>query len=33
VASILISKGYTKVYVLKGGWNEWYYSGYPVEKK
>jgi 3-mercaptopyruvate sulfurtransferase SseA len=28
-----MSKGYKKVYVLKGGWNEWYYSGYPVEKK
>jgi len=27
-----MSKGYTKVYVLKGGWNEWYDSGYPVEK-
>jgi len=30
---MLMAKGYKKVYVLKGGWNEWYNSGYPVEKK
>jgi len=29
----LISRGYTKVYALKGGWHEWEGSGYPVEKK
>jgi 3-mercaptopyruvate sulfurtransferase SseA len=25
--------GFTKVYALKGGWNEWKTAGYPVEKK
>jgi len=30
---MLMAKGYKKVYVLKGGWNDWYGSGYPVEKK
>ncbi|NWG03959.1 MAG: rhodanese-like domain-containing protein [Syntrophaceae bacterium] len=25
--------GYTKVYVLKGGWEEWLKAGYPTEKK
>jgi len=29
----LMSRGYTKVYALKGGWYEWEGSGYPVEKK
>lgn len=24
---------YTKVYVLKGGWEEWLKAGYPTEKK
>jgi rhodanese-related sulfurtransferase len=31
----VISKGrdgYTKVYVLKGGWEEWLKAGYPTEK-
>lgn len=27
------SEGYTKVYVLKGGWEEWLKAGYPTEKK
>jgi len=25
--------GYSKVYVLKGGWEEWLKAGYPTEKK
>jgi len=25
--------GYTKVFALRGGWNEWNGAGYPVEKK
>ena len=25
--------GYTKAYVLKGGWEEWLKAGYPTEKK
>jgi rhodanese-related sulfurtransferase len=25
--------GYTKVYALKGGWEEWLKAGYPTEKK
>jgi rhodanese-related sulfurtransferase len=29
----LISSGFTEVYALKGGWKEWYKSGYPVEAK
>jgi len=32
-AQILREKGYTKVYVLKGGWEEWLKAGYPTEKK
>jgi len=24
---------FTKVYALKGGWNEWYRSKYPVDEK
>ena len=32
-AQILIAKGYTKVYVLKGGWEEWLKANYPTEKK
>jgi rhodanese-related sulfurtransferase len=27
------AEGYTKVYVLKGGWEEWLKAGYPTEKK
>lgn len=35
VKNFLESKyeGYTKVYVLKGGWEEWLKAGYPTEKK
>jgi 3-mercaptopyruvate sulfurtransferase SseA len=33
VASQLASAGFKKVEVLKGGWNEWVASKYPVEKK
>jgi rhodanese-related sulfurtransferase len=33
VAQELASAGYKKVEVLKGGWNEWVLSQYPVEKK
>jgi rhodanese-related sulfurtransferase len=33
VAQQLISAGIDKVEVLKGGWNEWVMSQYPVEKK
>jgi len=33
VAQQLASNGFKKVEVLKGGWNEWYESKYPVEKK
>jgi 3-mercaptopyruvate sulfurtransferase SseA len=29
----LIDKGYTKVYALKGGWNEWVKSKYPLEQR
>jgi len=25
--------GFTKVYALKGGWNEWSNADYPTEKK
>jgi 3-mercaptopyruvate sulfurtransferase SseA len=25
--------GYTKVFALKGGWNEWKKRGYPTEAK
>jgi len=25
--------GFTKVYALKGGWEEWLKAGYPTEKK
>ncbi len=32
-AQILIEKGYTKIYVLEGGWEEWLKAGYPTEKK
>jgi len=33
VALQLIKMGYTKVFALKGGWNEWEKAGYPTEKK
>ena len=28
---VLVSKGYTNVRALKGGWNAWQAAGYPVE--
>ncbi|MBW1765318.1 MAG: hypothetical protein JRJ23_11400 [Deltaproteobacteria bacterium] len=27
----MIAKGYTTIYVLKGGWNEWLKAEYPIE--
>lgn len=33
VAQKFIEQGFTKVYVLKGGWEEWLKAGYPTEKK
>jgi rhodanese-related sulfurtransferase len=33
VAQKLVRMGYTKVYALKGGWNEWLKENYPTEKK
>lgn len=27
------TEGYTKAYVLKGGWEEWLKANYPTEKK
>jgi rhodanese-related sulfurtransferase len=33
VAQKLMEMGFTKVYALKGGWNEWFKAGYPTEKK
>lgn len=32
-AQHLLGMGYTKVFVLKGGWEEWLKAGYPTEKK
>jgi 3-mercaptopyruvate sulfurtransferase SseA len=29
----MIAKGYSQVYVLKGGWREWFRAKYPVEEK
>jgi 3-mercaptopyruvate sulfurtransferase SseA len=29
----LTAAGYRKVFALKGGWEEWVASGYPVEEK
>jgi len=28
-----MEKGYTKLFALKGGWNEWVGAGFPVETK
>jgi len=28
-----MEKGYTKVYALKGGWDEWVKANFPVETK
>jgi 3-mercaptopyruvate sulfurtransferase SseA len=33
VARQFISRGYKKVFVLKGGWREWEKAGFPVEAK
>jgi rhodanese-related sulfurtransferase len=33
VARQFISKGFKKVYALKGGWNEWFKADYPIEPK
>jgi len=33
IAKQFIERGYTKVYVLKGGWEEWFKADYPTEKK
>lgn len=33
VAQKLVSAGFQKVYVLKGGWNEWSKAHFPTEKK
>ncbi len=30
---MLINKGYSKVFVLRGGWNEWLDANFPIEKK
>jgi rhodanese-related sulfurtransferase len=27
----MINKGFTSIYVLKGGWNEWVRAKYPTE--
>jgi len=32
IASKLIAQGFSKVYVLEGGWRDWERSKYPVEK-
>ncbi len=31
VAKFLISKGYKKIFVFTGGWEEWEEAGYPIE--
>jgi rhodanese-related sulfurtransferase len=31
-AVILLDRGYTDVYALKGGWNAWVVAGYPIEQ-
>ncbi|RLC09631.1 MAG: hypothetical protein DRI24_21485 [Deltaproteobacteria bacterium] len=33
MARRLLSKGYHRVYVLKGGWDAWLISNFPVEEK
>jgi rhodanese-related sulfurtransferase len=33
VAQKFMDKGYTKVYALKGGWDEWEKAKYPVDSK
>jgi rhodanese-related sulfurtransferase len=33
VAQELLDNGLTKVYALKGGWNEWVRANFPTEPK
>jgi 3-mercaptopyruvate sulfurtransferase SseA len=33
MAQQFISLGYSKVFALKGGWDEWHKAEYPVEPK
>jgi len=33
IAQLFMKHGYTKVYALKGGWEEWLKACYPTEKK
>jgi len=33
VAQILTDKGYQRVFALRGGFDAWVASGYPVEEK
>ncbi|HIJ68601.1 MAG TPA: hypothetical protein HPP81_00430 [Deltaproteobacteria bacterium] len=33
MAQQFVNAGFKKVEVLKGGWDEWYDTKYPVEKK
>jgi 3-mercaptopyruvate sulfurtransferase SseA len=33
VAWYFLQKGYSKVFIIEGGWNAWQHAGYPVEKK
>jgi len=33
LAQQFIEMGFTKVFALKGGWNEWIKANYPTEKK
>jgi rhodanese-related sulfurtransferase len=33
VARILMKNGFTKVYVLDGGWHKWLEAKYPTESK
>jgi rhodanese-related sulfurtransferase len=33
IAQLFTERGFTKVYVLKGGWEEWLKAEYPTEKK
>jgi rhodanese-related sulfurtransferase len=33
VAQEFMKKGYSKVYALKGGWEEWQKAGFPIDPK
>jgi len=33
MARKLLKMGFTKVFALKGGWNEWADAGFPTEPK